>query len=686
MKESADYFWFGTGVHYALEDFHGYNIYGHPAKAFLAYYEACRSVGTAPSTAAELLPIGMGMMVYYADHWLKSRDPLKTLIVDGEPQCELNGSVDLGYHDSQGRKVLYRFTIDRMIEDEFGRLWIGEYKTAKQFSRYHLDTDDQITSYCVPLSTEILTMNGWKRYNQLTIGEAVLGFNTTTQELEWTFLEAVHLPGTFPTVSVANKSFQFECTVDHKWVQVNENNKWPASKGCGEVELKPIKAGRQHHYAVLSAPYCGGSSDITPDEAAVIAWLLTDGTYTYDASICQSRSKHASQVQELLSRFPSACSRVVYKADCNCNVWYIRVPFFKALWAKAGLDKDLNGWESFVLGLSSQALSSFCEAAFMAEGSTGSRGQMTFYQNVGPKTDMFRLAFFLTGKFPTAGRLSGTNADGFANKGLCRAFSLGTPHKWLTTITSTPTGREVDVWCPQTSLRTWVMRQGDLIAVTGNCWTASKIYPDREIAGVQYMQFKKDLPQMPKILASGKVSTDARMGTTHSLYKQRLLDMYGDIQKAPAENIRFLNALVHDEDDEGDKFVIRQQIERNAHQIAAQEAKVRMELEEMLNPDLPLYPNPTRDCSWQCPLQAACIAMDDGSDWERILEAYVGPVNSRDTTEDLRWQNHLPNPQELLLPQEQLELSRILLSSPLPRSQEETPEEQFLREFRDLSL
>lgn len=366
MKESADYFWLGTGVHFALEDYHGYNIYGHPAKAFLAYYEACKIVGTAPSTAADLLPLGMGMMVYYADHWLRSRDPLATLIENNEPQCEVNGTVDLGYHDALGRKVLYRFTIDRMIEDEFGRLWIGEYKTAKQFSRYHLDTDDQITSYC---------------------------------------------------------------------------------------------------------------------------------------------------------------------------------------------------------------------------------------------------------------------------------------------------------------------------------WTASKRYPGREIAGVQYMQFKKDLPQMPRILATGKVSTDARQATTHSLYRQRLLDMYGDVQKAPAENIRFLNSLVHGEDDEGDKFIIRQQIERNAHQIAAQEVKVRMELEEMLNPDLPLYPNPTRDCSWQCPLQAACIAMDDGGDWERILEVYVGPENSRETTEDLRWRNYLPKPQELPLPAEQLELSRILLSAPQTSQQsEETPEEQFLREFRDLSL
>lgn len=36
------------------------------------------------------------------------------------------------------------------------------------------------------------------------------------------------------------------------------------------------------------------------------------------------------------------------------------------------------------------------------------------------------------------------------------------------------------------------------------------------------------------------------------------------------------------------------------------------------------YPNPTRDCTWDCPFYRVCKIMDDGSDWEGLLaDQYV---------------------------------------------------------------
>ena len=40
----------------------------------------------------------------------------------------------------------------------------------------------------------------------------------------------------------------------------------------------------------------------------------------------------------------------------------------------------------------------------------------------------------------------------------------------------------------------------------------------------------------------------------------------------------------------------------------------------MLNPDLPLYPNPDRTCQFMCSFNSACVSLDDGSDWESELE------------------------------------------------------------------
>ncbi len=40
----------------------------------------------------------------------------------------------------------------------------------------------------------------------------------------------------------------------------------------------------------------------------------------------------------------------------------------------------------------------------------------------------------------------------------------------------------------------------------------------------------------------------------------------------------------------------------------------------MCNPNLPLYPNPTKDCSWDCNFRDICIMVDRDDDWEYALQ------------------------------------------------------------------
>lgn len=331
LRESADYLWFGTGIHYALEDFHGLNFYGHPASAFLAYVMASKEAGILPGTWQEHEEMGLALMSYYADEWLRDRPNPQTYELDGKPQVEVNGAIDLGVRTRDGRRVMYGFTMDKIAIDEHGRLWIVEYKTAKQIRLYHFDTDEQITGYC---------------------------------------------------------------------------------------------------------------------------------------------------------------------------------------------------------------------------------------------------------------------------------------------------------WC---------------------AWRLYGVVP----AGVIYQQFRKVIPTLPKILASGKVSTDIRQPTSAALYAKLLTDMYGHVESAPGENIIALNKFRAMEDSDKDKFVVRHSIERNQHQLEAFERKLYLELEDITNPDLPLYPNPTKDCEYMCPLQAACVAMDDGSDWEGTLGAYsisTGDVMTQREKEQLRWRDKLPEPKDVVLP------------------------------------
>ena len=71
---------------------------------------------------------------------------------------------------------------------------------------------------------------------------------------------------------------------------------------------------------------------------------------------------------------------------------------------------------------------------------------------------------------------------------------------------------------------------------------------------------------------------------------------------------------------QGNKFYRRTQVHRNVHELQDQGARIFYEVQEMLNPDTVPYPNPSKlNCSW-CSFRQPCLAMNDGSDYEFLLE------------------------------------------------------------------
>ena len=154
--------------------------------------------------------------------------------------------------------------------------------------------------------------------------------------------------------------------------------------------------------------------------------------------------------------------------------------------------------------------------------------------------------------------------------------------------------------------------------VSAYCWAASQIY-QAPVAGLMYWQFLKDLPTPPQPLVSGKISTNKQQRTTHALYKKALRDNYGDKQNWPEENLRFLNLLASMESEDQDAYIRRDKIYKSAAAHQSEGTKILMELEDILNPNLPLYPNPTFLCPSMCPFYEPCVSMDDGSDWDQQL-------------------------------------------------------------------
>lgn len=175
--------------------------------------------------------------------------------------------------------------------------------------------------------------------------------------------------------------------------------------------------------------------------------------------------------------------------------------------------------------------------------------------------------------------------------------------------------------------------------ITAYSWGGQAIYPGMTIDGCYYYQFKKSVPEEPPILQSGRFSTNKQMSTTHRMYRDALIRMYGDVRLAPKANVDHLNWLAGCETAENDGFISRDYILRNEHSLQAEGVKILLELEDMLNPDLPLYPNPTRECSmFPCDFLEPCVSLDDGSDWADVL---ASEFESRGETARDPWRTQL---------------------------------------------
>lgn len=143
----SSYFWFGTGFHFALEDYHGYNRFGNPIDAFQAYYN-CFDPNLLTMDCQALATMAPGMFNHYINDWLPKRRQFRTLFIDGKPQVEVEVVFELKELSAlAGEPVYYSMKFDRVVLDEYDRLWIMDYKTVAGFDIDKLETDPQISVY-----------------------------------------------------------------------------------------------------------------------------------------------------------------------------------------------------------------------------------------------------------------------------------------------------------------------------------------------------------------------------------------------------------------------------------------------------------------------------------------------------------------------------------------------------------
>lgn len=148
--------------------------------------------------------------------------------------------------------------------------------------------------------------------------------------------------------------------------------------------------------------------------------------------------------------------------------------------------------------------------------------------------------------------------------------------------------------------------------VSAYCWAAEQWF-QHPIKGFVYLQMVKNVAKEPKRLKNGSLSTDKRQITTAAKIEKEILKDYDSVEEAPEKIQELLQHFKDTELESGDRFINMSLIPRGTGQKKSTFHHILGEVSLMCNPTLPIFPNPTRDCSWDCPFKEACILEEQGN-------------------------------------------------------------------------
>ena len=330
---------------------------------------------------------------------------------------------------------------------------------------------------CVDFETEILTKDGWKKYNEVNAGDKIVSYNLNTGLVENDTIEAVHIyEGTYDAYQFNSPTFESVCTPNHKWVTGTKTS-------SRLVEANKIYNNKWPDYSILrvSDNCFDENTDISDDELRVLGWLETDGSYYTPDKVHHMKlyqSCNRPKGQKVYSNMISCLRNMSQKyTDNERTPGYHELYLFKSEFTDWVRDKfpDRTLTFSFVSTLSQRQakilLQSMMDGDGIGEACTG-----YFVCSTIDKANVFQYLCFAAGyasnmyvcepdKAPHKGNVP--NGSVVQTKCYYRVSVLKVKnaqiyphHKSKITCHG--------VWCVTTNNHTWVCRKNGKVSITGN--------------------------------------------------------------------------------------------------------------------------------------------------------------------------------------------------------------------------
>lgn len=272
-------------------------------------------------------------------------------------------------------------------------------KISEVLGREFKRTPSKNVKYCVPMHTRALTRNGWKTYEELNIGDDVLGYDAISKTKRWTKITDKIFFDSAEVFEFGNDWTKFQATSEHRWF-VKQRREFSNSIRKSVDEVRTTAKLNSESSIIMNAPWNIGEDAYSRKPAEMLT--ITDEKYSGD-------------------------------------------------------------WVQRVLDMSHAQRVAFLEGFMVADGHhTGAI--WNWAQNTGNIQEAALIASYLT----HSGAVQVTHKEGWKGRPMKHVRLTKKPHRGLQTSKMVSKGLQ-PVWCISTELGSWVMRQGDVITITGNC-------------------------------------------------------------------------------------------------------------------------------------------------------------------------------------------------------------------------
>ena len=318
---------------------------------------------------------------------------------------------------------------------------------------------------CFDEKTEVLTLDGWKKRNEIKIGDQVYNLNPETEEIEEDTVFGIVNSEEEEYYSIETPHISQCLSKNHNVVYKHSNStnpKW-LFKPVKEVSKmgSPIQIG-------LAGQFRSKGVKFSDDEIRLTAWIIAEGHFKKEPSaekaimLFQNPGKNANKIQKVLTNLNLDFS--VYNRKDGLTAFYIKAHDGKKIRARLVSEKRIPTW---CKQMNKHQFDLFLETLILGDGSKTGNNSYVYYSADELLIDQLQILCVLNNyRTRKKSRIRGFSKNINFELNICNRNTV-------TVALSTKPIQYIkghnSMWCVSTHNGTVITRRNGCVSITGNC-------------------------------------------------------------------------------------------------------------------------------------------------------------------------------------------------------------------------